>query len=328
MAQILNSVKSSNKEYSETKYKYEKEIKEYKDLIKKEENKKLDGWLVEKKEYIINFNKNYFWFVNVCLTIDLLLFIACFIYFYIYYQQTFFSKIICVSFVLTVLFFLQYLFFYFIRFLTSNEYIKKLNMVSDNKIQDYEERIKELKKHFKTTFTGSKFIEKNKFLENHGKKDFVNFVKKNFTEENVYLINDFTNYYNNEILQIDHILITNKGIFCIEIKSGNKVYYPSTNNKWKYYSQDTECEIENPQETITLKSENLENLLGNLCLQIIPTVVFTNPDSGFIGETTNKCKILNMDELPDYYKEKKIMFSDEQVQSIAKMIFEQNLKRY
>lgn len=327
MAQILNSIKNANKEYSETKYKYETEIKEFQEKIKEENNKKLDGWFIEKKDYIETFNKKYFWLIELVLILNILIFIGLSIYSYLnILHHLFVWKIIGYLLICILISFLEYSLYYFIRHICSNNYINRLNLESDNKITQYNQEIEKLKKHYKSTFTSKNFIKKSKFLENHGKKDFVSFIKDNF-DNKTYMINDFSHTIRRNVLQIDHILVTPKGIFCIEIKSGNKVYYPSTNNKWKYYSVDTECEIENPQEAITEKSELLEELLGNLCLQIIPTVVLTDPDSGFIGETTNNCKVLNMDEFPIFYKEKKVMFSDEQVLSISRMIFDLNLKK-
>ena len=327
MAQILNHIKSSNKECSETKYKYEKEIKELQDKINTEKYKQTEGWLSEIQDFVTIFNKKYFWCLELLIILNLLILIGISIHsFFNITSNIIVWRIIGYILMFTITCFIEYIAYYFLRNMHSKNYIKKLNIESENKINNYNQEIEKLKKHYKLTFTSKNFINKSKFLENHGKKDFVTFIKENF-DNKVYMINDFSHTIKNDVLQIDHIIISPKGIFCVEIKSGNKVYYPSTNSKWIYYSIDTECEIENPQEIITKKTEKLEMLLGNLYLQIMPIVILTNPDSGFIGETTNNCKVLNMDEFPSYYKEKKKMFSDEQVLSISRMIFNKNTKK-
>lgn len=325
MAQILNSIKSSNKEYSEKKYKFEKEIRELQEEIKKENLKRKDGWLIEKKDYINAFYKKYFWIIELLISINVLILIGFIIYSFIHIPQTLiFNKIFLCTILLVIVSFFEYFIFYGCKIISSDNYIKHLNLISDNKIKDYKNQITDLKKHFKISFNSKQNIKKHQFLLNHEKIDFVDFVKKNF-DNSVYLINDFCYVYNKELIQIDHILITTKGIFCIEIKSGHKVFHPSTNSKWVYYTEDTGHEIDNPQEIIIKKALALEDILGNLCLQIIPTVIFTHPDGGFIGEST-ACKILNMDELPYYYKEKKTMFTEEQTLAISKMIMQNNKK--
>jgi hypothetical protein len=327
MAKILNNVGVINKEYSQTKYKYETEIKEYQKEIEIEKNKKLKGWKIEKKDYSNTFNKKHEWILIFLFSLHLLLFIFYLVYAHYYFLPTaFYSKIFTIGIVSIVCFIFECFIFGIIKYFFTKEYIKRLNLIIDNKIKSYEEHIEVLKKYYIETLNSKKFEKKAKYLVNHGKICFANYIKTNF-QDNVYLLNDFCSTINKKTLQIDHIMISPKGIFCVEIKSANKIFYPLTTDKWMYYSVDTECEIDNPQKSIMQKVELLEEKLGNLYLQIIPVVVLTHPDSGFIGESLLSCKIVHLDEITDYYNEKKELFSEEQVESIAKMIFDLHNKK-
>lgn len=327
MAKILNNVGVVNKEYSQTKYKYETEIKEYQKEIERENNKKLKGWKVEKKDFLLTFNKKHGWLLAFAFSMHLIIFIFYLIYAHYYLLPTeFFKKIFTISFISICCFILECLTYEIIKYFSAKRYIKHLNLVTDNKIKSYEEHINVLKKYYKEVLTSKEFKKKAKYLVNHGKVNFSEFVKNNFPQE-VYLLNDFCCIIDKTTLQIDHIIISPKGIFCIEIKSANKIFYPLTTDKWMYYSIDTECEIENPQKSIMKKTELLEKKLGNLHLQTTPVVVLTHPDSGFMGESLLSCKIVHLDEIIDFYNEKKDLFSVEQVDNIAKMIYELHTKK-
>lgn len=321
MAQILTSINNPNKEYSEARYRYEKQIQEYEELIQQEKDKKETNWPQERETYLKDFDKKHFYIIKIIIAAYMLLVIFWTVLLSAIIISTNhipFMELISFCFLTVISLFLDVAVYRLIGILLSIHHVSQLNIASQNKISEYQKQIKELKKHYKINFNYSRTKTEKPFIENSGKRSFALFIKKNLPE-NVFLINDIEIKTKNQTYCIDHIIVSPKGVFCVDIKSYDKTYYVS-NNYWKYYSQDSEYEINNPQEIISNKAELLEKKLGNLHLQIVPIVVFTHPNGQLIGESINKCKVINMSNFLEYYNDKVIIFSDKQVYTIAQKI--------
>jgi hypothetical protein len=175
------------------------------------------------------------------------------------------------------------------------------------------------------SITGNQFL--RFFLGSHGETKVTLQMAK--LPDNYIIINDVTIPNGSRTAQIDHVLIADNGIFCIETKSHQGTIYGSeTERNWKqvksggytneFYSPIKQCMTH----TMALKTL-LKNNGFNIFIQ--PIVVFTTDDT--VLHITSKTPVLKAEQLPQYITEytSNRQISDADKQKITEIIMQNSI---
>lgn len=159
---------------------------------------------------------------------------------------------------------------------------------------------------------------------NEGEQEVIEYIIQNFNDT-YFLYNDIKvpyidDYGGRTTTQIDHILICNRGVFCLETKNlASGKYWPHNTKKWYYKNN---LEIDSPQNQAKFHKFKLKNYLDYI-VPIFPVVILTNEDCVFNADKDeNFGKVLHANELKKYIESKPIKINQE---TINKVIEEINL---
>jgi len=161
------------------------------------------------------------------------------------------------------------------------------------------------------------FAKYSKFKKGFEGEEAVAECLKNNLDDSYYIINDIKLKYGN----IDHVVIGPTGIFVIETKNyGGEIV--CNGDEWKIRSGEKEYQIKSPSRQAKKNALKIKKLIEeklNRHAWINAIVVFTNPSIN-LYLNNNSIPILQMHELCDYIKNKKMMLSSSEIEAIAKVI--------
>lgn len=162
-------------------------------------------------------------------------------------------------------------------------------------------------------------------------KQMAFYLKRAFAnKEDIFVLNDLRITYENEVAQIDHLIITNYGIFIIESKSVHGEILVNQNDEWSRTYNNRKEGIASPVLQAEAQGRLLKNLLINnkeklrskfLGIQqgfnFCPILVYIAvSDSGIIGRNTAVPELFKADQITqtitkkhDQLKKKNSLFS-------------------
>ncbi|MGM0792528.1 MAG: nuclease-related domain-containing protein [Bacillota bacterium] len=121
------------------------------------------------------------------------------------------------------------------------------------------------------------------------------------------LLNDLVIPNGKNGTQIDHVLIGEGKLFCIETKDITGKFYPHRDG-WMWYPAHSQGKVrkktivKNPQHQSLYHAQHLNNLLkrNGFTVEIRPVVILTNPYGEWKGRQDHKCPILRVKEFVQY----------------------------
>jgi hypothetical protein len=155
-----------------------------------------------------------------------------------------------------------------------------------------------------------------------------NFLKNNLDDESYFVLNDVILPSGTNAIatsQIDHIIVSNFGIFCIETKShSGNIYGAIHNENWTQYLYNNESyKIYNPVKQNRGHVLAINNILGSLKRNaIVPIVVFPYARSIKVFPTGSALDLEDMLSKINSYEVE--IYSDQEVQSIIRRLESNN----
>lgn len=124
---------------------------------------------------------------------------------------------------------------------------------------------------------------------------------------NYLLLNDLVIPNGKNGTQIDHVLIGEGRIYCIETKDITGRFYPHRDG-WLWYPSHSQGKVrkktivKNPQHQSLYDAHHLQNLLRRhgFNVEVRPVVILTNPYGEWKGKQDHKCPILRVKEFVQY----------------------------
>lgn len=160
---------------------------------------------------------------------------------------------------------------------------------------------------------------------NAGEQAVIGYIENHFDDKN-YLINDIYVCDGYRKTQIDHILVTPKGIFCIETKNYSGLYLYAGPKMWVYYKNSQPHYIPSPQEQSQYHVEVLNAALEIRGLRNIPLVIIANPYGRYEGDTVF-CRVIKLEQLKDLVDSYEEIYSEKEVKNIADAILKTKYKK-
>ena len=158
---------------------------------------------------------------------------------------------------------------------------------------------------------------------NRGEQTVINYIKNNFGDD-TYLINDIRIQNEGKSTQIDHILVSPRGVFCIETKNYASAYTILNEEKWSFYKQGEMITINSPISQSLYHTQMLSDILSRSAQRVVPLVIFTN-NRGSVNGRDNRCKIIKANDLLRFVKGYKKVYSNEQTRELAYKILALNI---
>ncbi|WP_186429651.1 nuclease-related domain-containing protein [Clostridium sp. BSD9I1] len=146
----------------------------------------------------------------------------------------------------------------------------------------------------------------------------VNDILKQVRLENVLLYDTNLSYDNCES-QIDHILITKKGVFNIETKNYAGIISIDGNDIWKQISNTGQKNIKSFARQVLQHRHTLEKILNNK-YKINDLIVIANKDTQIIGPEYSKVPIVKIDRLNEYIENFQGYYDDYNLNEISEII--------
>lgn len=159
------------------------------------------------------------------------------------------------------------------------------------------------------------------FSGNAGEQAVIKHVKDCFGDD-TFLINDIYITNGKKTTQIDHVLVSPRGIFCIETKNFGCKYYRLNDENW-YFKKGKwglkKVAVNSPQSQSVYHAKMLYTALNRAEAVIIPVVVLANPNGSFRGNT-RQCDVIYTKQLLKTVKCYKKIYSIEETREMAKKI--------
>lgn len=160
-------------------------------------------------------------------------------------------------------------------------------------------------------------LTKEEFKGHEGEKITARYLEK---------INGYKHIMNNVIIndngktrQIDHIAITENGIFIIETKNfSGQIYGREYSNEWKVYLGKNEYAFQNPIRQNFAHTEKVKKLLQDKNKTIYSVVVFAR--TGKLKAEVSREKVMYMDELKEYIESKIKVLNNQEIDEIYKIL--------
>ena len=160
---------------------------------------------------------------------------------------------------------------------------------------------------------------------NAGEQAVIEYIENHFDDKN-YLINDIYVCDGYRKTQIDHILVTPKGIFCIETKNYSGLYLYAGPKMWVYYKNSQPHYIPSPQEQSQYHVEVLNAALGIRGLRNIPLVIIANPYGRYEGDSAF-CRVIKLEQLKELVENYEEIYSEKEVKNIADAILKTKINK-
>lgn len=162
-------------------------------------------------------------------------------------------------------------------------------------------------------------ITKEEYKGKEGEKETAIWLNK--IEGNKQIINNITFNDNGKTRQIDHIAITEAGVFVIETKNfSGKIYGRENSKEWKQYLGKQSFSFANPIHQNFGHTEIVKSILHGKIEKICSVIVFTRRGKLKIEET--KTKVMYVDEIKDYIENQTKVINDTQIQEIYSILME------
>lgn len=144
--------------------------------------------------------------------------------------------------------------------------------------------------------------------QNHGEIAVREVIVKNFKSPQYHLLNNITVPSQSGTTQIDHILISTKGVFVIETKDYSGWIFGAENSKqWTQVIYRIKNKFQNPIHQNYKHVKTIQNLLDFLPKEKIHSIVVFTGDADF--KTAVPDNVIYLDQLVDYIK----FYSDEDI---------------